>query len=80
MSGVGGVSRAGSGAEGGLVPRPHVPNRWQECGRKVQHLSRARAKDAARRLRAQHGVTTRVYRCRWCEGWHVGTMRASEVA
>jgi hypothetical protein len=46
-----------------------------QCATKVAHADRAAAELAASRLRAAKGPgwrDIRVYRCNWCESFHIG--------
>ena len=41
------------------------------CSRKVRYDSREDAEEAARGARFAGGKTLRVYRCDYCDGWHL---------
>lgn len=47
----------------------------KECGNKVRHPTREAATVAMGRTR---GYPLHVYRCPWCNCWHVGHMRGWE--
>jgi pyruvate-formate lyase-activating enzyme len=41
---------------------------------KVRHASRHKALHHLRGLRTRKGYEGAVYRCRYCDGWHVGNL------
>jgi hypothetical protein len=45
--------------------------RWWACSRKVRYETRRIAKDKARERAAESGTRLYVYRCRYCNGWHL---------
>jgi hypothetical protein len=43
----------------------------EDCRRKTRYASEREADDAAYRKRMEEGLALRVYRCPWCDGWHL---------
>ena len=50
----------------------YLPRSEFECRRKVRHATEAKAKQAEKRARARGAEWIKVYRCRYCEGYHLG--------
>lgn len=46
-----------------------------DCTGKVRFGTQAMAREIAKRGRERKGGDRHEYRCRWCRGWHVGTLR-----
>ena len=47
---------------------------WRKDGRaKVRYDTRAEALSAAEERRSDTGAALSVYRCPYCEGWHMGS-------
>lgn len=51
------------------------PERWRACGHKIRHDSHAAANDHANRVTPRPGREMSVYRCKFCDRWHVGNKR-----
>lgn len=47
---------------------------------KVSYPSKAAAQKAAEAMSSRHGVHFSVYKCAWCDGWHVGKNAQNKVA
>lgn len=50
--------------------------RVYECGRKVRFRVKGDASQAAESLFRKVGREIQVYKCRWCEGFHIGKSQA----
>lgn len=47
---------------------------------KVPYRTREAALQAAEKMGRKHGVHFSVYKCAWCDGWHVGKNRQNKIA
>ena len=46
---------------------------WNQCGRKHGYASRVTAGRVANRINAEeNGDVVVIYKCPWCQRWHVG--------
>lgn len=50
--------------------QPTPPRGLENCRRKVRYATERKADDAAYRARME-GASLAVYRCEWCDGWHL---------
>lgn len=46
---------------------------------KVSYPSKAAAQKAAEAMSSRYGVHFSVYKCAWCDGWHVGKNAQNKV-
>ena len=71
------VGRFGAADAGRTVPLVSLPgeSRRAGCSGKTLFVSRAEARDFARKTRSGVAADQRVYSCTWCGYWHLTTMR-----
>ena len=56
----------------GSLAKQYLPRSVFECERKVRHDTEAEAKQAEAEARGRGSIWLHIYRCRYCEGYHVG--------
>lgn len=56
----------------GAAARDYRNMIWQECGRKRHYRSEKHARDVALSAYWRRDQELYAYRCRLCDGWHVG--------
>lgn len=51
--------------------------RIKQCRSKIRYKRADEAHEARKDMRAR-GIIVEVYRCPWCDGWHVGGKKSSK--
>ena len=66
-------SRTPRGADTSAVAREH----WRADGQpKTRFPTQAEANRSSLRLRLEEGADLNPYRCRYCDGWHLGNRKS----
>lgn len=55
-------------------------SQWWSCLRKITYSTRRRAKRAVRHLNQKFHANKKVYRCRFCDYFHIGQLKNGRPA
>lgn len=56
-----------------------IGHRQYTCMRKISHPTEARARKSAKEHRKKYGPKMNVYKCYYCNGWHLGRKTSKHV-
>ena len=56
----------------GATAKRYLPRSVFECERKIRHVTEDEARQAEKQSRGRGATWLKVYRCRYCEGYHIG--------